>query len=131
VIDRRYRALTEVSGLTDAELLVMALGGWHKLNAVLMCNPSIGELQRLLELELLHARRSKLIVRLRQAVGRELTAIATVAGERVIDCFEHGLELEAGDLVDLGLTRVAAERVVKADRKRRDESDQKTEQQTE
>ena len=67
---RKFKGLSEVRGLSDAQAGELVLASWVTLHGTLMTRPSARELRRLLRLEWRGRRRRDLLLRLRRALNR-------------------------------------------------------------
>jgi hypothetical protein len=102
---RGFKGLTEIAGLSDEEVYELVLGNWHKLNTVMITQPELVDIQRLLFLELKRGGDARLnvIERLRSAIITSKSRRSRKAAQVL------GLELGKGKpmseeaLLDLGL----------------------------
>lgn len=99
-----FKGLTEVEGLSDAQLRDLVLGSWPKLNRVLMTRPSARAIQRLLALEWYARRgsRADILVRLRVALNRARGREALAALREAARLRDEGAKV-SGELVGRAL----------------------------
>jgi hypothetical protein len=112
---RGFRGLSEVAGLDDERVRLLALGNWHKLNTVLRTRPTSTDLQRLLALEVAQGRgaRANFIERLRSAHGRAKAREARTLVKGIAATLRSGGKPPVSHLLAIGLMKEDAKRLGK------------------
>lgn len=98
-----FQGLTEIANLDDLQVRSLVLGNWRKLNKVLMSEPEIGSLRRLMVVELSGNARPDILVRLRSALSKANGKEAKRAMDRIIADLKSKTELSTFDMSMLGL----------------------------
>jgi hypothetical protein len=99
-----FKGLTEILNLDEEQIRSMVLGNWHKLNKVLMSEPPIAALRKLMVVELSGAARPDILIRLRSALSKANSMEAKEAMNRIIvDIKAERPELSTFDMYMLGL----------------------------